>query len=96
MVLNVNMLSLRKNHVNNGKTINPVTDPINLADQTESKALVVNFHAYQNKTLVGMPNTTADIRGLFDHHLLRYWLFNWNQPRTCPPQNNVRPSIKVL
>jgi len=36
MVFIVNIDSPSKNQVNNGKTRNPVPDPMNLADQTDS------------------------------------------------------------
>ena len=72
MVLNVNIVSPNKNHVRIGKTTKPVMDPINLEDQTESKPAVVNFQAYQNKTLVGKPKHTAEASGLSFHHSYRY------------------------
>jgi len=69
IVLSVNMLSPNKHHVNTGKTRNPAPEPINLADHTDSESVETILHAYQNTTLVGIPNTNADIIGLFSHHL---------------------------
>ena len=68
MVLKVNILSPNKNQVKSGKTKKPVPEPINLADQTDSVWIVTIFQAYQNKILVGTPNTNAETTGLSCHH----------------------------
>jgi hypothetical protein len=68
IVLVVNIDSPKINQVNIGNTINPVQEPINLADHTESIDSDTSFQAYQNEILVGIPNTKAATTGLFCHH----------------------------
>jgi hypothetical protein len=67
MVLVVSIDSPKINHVKTGKTINPVHDPINLADQTESIDSETIFQAYQKLKLVGIPRKIAATMGLFSH-----------------------------
>ena len=50
-----------------GNNINPVEDPMNLADQTDPVASVMVRQAYQNATEVGTPKITADKKGLSFH-----------------------------
>ena len=76
MVFAVNIDSPNKNHVKIGKMINPVEDPINLADQTEPVVSTIILQAYQKATEVGAPMTKAATKGLSFHHSDRYCAFN--------------------
>jgi hypothetical protein len=74
--LGVNIDSDRRYHVNIGKIIIPVEDPINLAVQTEPVASAINFHAYQKAMDVGAPIRKAAAMGLSRHHSDKNWAFN--------------------
>jgi len=69
IVFVVNIDSPKTNQVKIGKTTKPADEPINLAVQTEPVASEIIFHPCQNKTLVGIPTTTADKSGLSLHQL---------------------------
>lgn len=82
IVLMVNILSPKQNHVNTGKIRKPVPEPIKRAVQTDSVALATILQAYQKAILVGIPNTKAETKGLSAHHSHIYCEFSWNQPPT--------------
>jgi len=69
------MLSPKINQVNIGKTIKPVQEPINLADQTESIDSETSLHACQKHRLVGIPMIIAAISGLSSHHVENFCKF---------------------
>lgn len=68
MVLAVNILSPKINHVKTGKIIKPVEDPINLAVHTDPVASTIILQAYQNAIDVGTPMRKAATIGLSFHH----------------------------
>ena len=75
---------------------NPVQEPINLADQTESVASETNFQAYQKDKLVGMPITTADKIILSSHHVEYLCKFMWNQPNIWPREKMNIPRYNFI
>ena len=70
------MDSPNMNQVNIGKTTNPVQEPINLADQTDSVDSETSFQAYQKHKLVGTPNRRAAASGVSAHQSENFCRFN--------------------
>tara|TARA_Y100000592_G_scaffold99255_1_gene174652 strand:- start:20182 stop:20439 length:258 start_codon:yes stop_codon:yes gene_type:complete len=67
IVFAVNIDSPSRHQVSMGNSINPVDEPINLADQTEPVSSAIIFQAYQKAIDVGSPIRTADTKGLPFH-----------------------------
>ena len=61
------MLSFKKYQVKTGNNKSPMHEPMKRADQTEPIESDRNFHPNQKQTLVGIPNTRADVKGFSDH-----------------------------
>lgn len=72
IVLKVNIDSPKRNHVNIGKIIMPVDEPINRAVQTESVASTIALHPYQKAIDVGAPIKNAAEIGRSFHQSQRY------------------------
>ena len=72
----MNIDSPNRNHVNMGNIINPVEEPINLADHTDPVASTIYFQAYQKDTEVGTPIAKAATMGRPFHQSERYWVLS--------------------
>ena len=76
MVLKVNIDSPNIYQVSSGKIINPVQEPMKRADQTDIVSSETIFQAYQKRTLVGKPKTTAEAKGRLSHPTFNFCIFN--------------------
>jgi len=92
----VNIDSPKTYQVKIGKTKNPVQEPMNLADQTESMDSETIFQAYQKHTLVGIPRTTAENSGLSCHHVENFCRFMWYQPIIWPKKKIKTPKYSFI
>ena len=72
----MNIDSPKRHHVNIGKRIKPVDDPINRAAQTELVASTIVFQAYQKAIEVGTPIVKAAKIGFPFHQSDKYCAFN--------------------
>ena len=72
----MNIDSPSRNQVNTGNKINPVDDPMNLADHAEPVDSTVYFQAYQKAIEHGIPKNTAAVRGLCFHQSDIFCEFN--------------------